>query len=48
MQQPNSIAQEKPLDRLRKAKGLLNEGLIEQAEYDEIKRVVMAQLKGGH
>merc|ERR1712167_544037 len=45
-QQQPSVAAEKPLDRLRKAKGLLNEGLIEQAEYDEIKKVVMAQLKG--
>jgi len=36
---------EKPLDRLRKAKELLNEGLIEQAEYDKIKKVIMAQLK---
>jgi len=48
MQQPESVASEKPLDRLRKAKELLNEGLIEQEEYDEIKKVVMAQLKGRH
>merc|ERR1711871_50313 len=39
-------APETPLDRLRKAKELLNEGLIEQAEFDEIKRVVLLQLKG--
>ena len=45
-QQAGGVAAEKPLDRLRKAKELLNEGLIEQEEYDEIKKVVMAQLKG--
>ena len=47
-QQAGGVAAEKPLDRLRKAKELLNEGLIEQEEYDEIKKVVMAQLKGRH
>lgn len=41
-----SSAPEAPLDRLRKAKELLNEGLIEQAEFDEIKKVVLLQLKG--
>lgn len=37
---------EAPLDRLRKAKALLSEGLIEQDEFDDIKRIVLAQLKG--
>ena len=38
--------QEPPLERLRKARMLLAEGLIEQSEFDEIKVVVLAQLKG--
>ena len=38
---------EPPLERLRKARMMLSEGLIEQAEFDEVKKTCLAQLKGG-
>lgn len=43
---PVASTPEAPLDRLRKAKELLDEGLIDQQEFDELKRVVLLQLKG--
>jgi hypothetical protein len=43
---PVTTVQEPPLERLRKARMLLAEGLIEQSEFDEIKVAVLAQLKG--
>ena len=43
---PVAAAPEAPLERLRKARMLLAEGLIEQNEFDEIKIAVLAQLKG--
>ena len=44
-QQAGGVAAEKPLDRLRKAKELLDEGLIEQEEYDEIKKLLWRNLR---
>ena len=41
-----ATAPEPPLERLRKARMLLAEGLIEQNEFDQIKVAVLAQLKG--
>ena len=43
---PEAVTPEAPLERLRKARVLLAEGLIEQNEFDEIKVAVLAQLKG--
>ena len=36
----------KGIERLREAKMMLQEGFIEQAEFDEVKSAVLAQMKG--
>ena len=41
---PEPPLDEDPISRLRRLKGLLEEGLIEQAEYDEAKARVLAEV----
>ena len=40
------VAEKKGIERLREAKMMLQEGFIEQAEFDEVKAAVLAQMKG--
>ena len=40
------VAEKKGIERLREAKMMLQEGFIEQAEFDEVKSAVLAQMKG--